>query len=160
MKQFKTLDLVPISELISSDFNFYVPSYQRGYRWGADQVNQLIEDLDEFEKYHYSDDKNQFYCLQPLVVKERNIQKKECDQLIEVNGLEIIDGQQRLTTILLLLQALYLRKRILEGDSPSEVKACPNVYSIRYETREDSIAWLPELNKIIENDPYLIRINL
>ncbi len=79
--------------------------------------------------------------------------KKECDQLIEVNGLEIIDGQQRLTTILLLLQALHLRKRILEGDSPSEVKACPNVYSIRYETREDSIVWLPELNKIIENDP-------
>mgnify|MGYP002516810493 FL=1 len=153
MKQFKTLDLVPISELISSDFNFYVPSYQRGYRWGADQVNQLIEDLEEFEKYHYSGDKNQFYCLQPLVVKERNIQKKECDQLIEVNGLEIIDGQQRLTTILLLLQALHLRKRILEGDSPSEVKDCPNVYSIRYETREDSIVWLPELNKIIENDP-------
>ncbi len=153
MKQFKTLDLVPISELISSDFNFYVPSYQRGYRWGADQVNQLIEDLEEFEKYHYSGDKNQFYCLQPLVVKERNIQKKECDQLIEVNGIEIIDGQQRLTTILLLLQALHLRKRILEGDSPSEVKACPNVYSIRYETREDSIVWLPELNKIIENDP-------
>ncbi|HCY72626.1 MAG TPA: DUF262 domain-containing protein, partial [Rikenellaceae bacterium] len=151
--QFKTLDLVPISELISSDFNFYVPSYQRGYRWGADQVNQLIEDLEEFEKYHYSGDKNQFYCLQPLVVKERNIQKKECDQLIEVNGLEIIDGQQRLTTILLLLQALHLRKRILEGDSPSEVKDCPNVYSIRYETREDSIVWLPELNKIIENDP-------
>ena len=153
MKQFKPLDLVPISELISSDFNFYVPSYQRGYRWGADQVNQLIEDLEEFEKYHYSSDKNKFYCLQPLVVKERIIQKKERNQIIEVNGLEVIDGQQRLTTILLLLQALHLRKRILEGDVPSEVKACPNVYSIQYETREDSIAWLPELNKIIEKDP-------
>lgn len=153
MKQFKPLDLVPISELISSDFNFYVPSYQRGYRWGADQVNQLIEDLEEFEKYHYSSDKNKFYCLQPLVVKERIIQKKERNLIIEVNGLEVIDGQQRLTTILLLLQALHLRKRILEGDVPSEVKACPNVYSIQYETREDSIAWLPELNKIIEKDP-------
>ena len=153
MKQFKPLDLVPISELISSDFNFYVPSYQRGYRWGADQVNQLIEDLEEFEKYHYSSDKNKFYCLQPLVVKERIIQKKERNQIIEVNGLEVIDGQQRLTTILLLLQALHLRKRILEGDVPSEVKACPHVYSIQYETREDSIAWLPELNKIIEKDP-------
>ena len=153
MKQFKPLDLVPISELISSAINFYVPSYQRGYRWGADQVNQLIEDLEEFEKYHYSSDKNKFYCLQPLVVKERIIQKKERNQIIEVNGLEVIDGQQRLTTILLLLQALHLRKRILEGDVPSEVKACPNVYSIQYETREDSIAWLPELNKIIEKDP-------
>ena len=54
MKQFKPLDLVPISELISSDFNFYVPSYQRGYRWGADQVIQLIEDLEEFEKSTFS----------------------------------------------------------------------------------------------------------
>lgn len=91
--------------------------------------------------------------------KGTNHTKKERNQIIEVNGLEVIDGQQRLTTILLLLQALHLRKRILEGDVPSEVKACPNVYSIQYETREDSIAWLPELNKIIEKT-HLIRINL
>lgn len=152
MKQFKPLDLVPISALISSDFNFYVPSYQRGYRWGAEQVIQLIEDLEEFEKYHYSSDKNKFYCLQPLVVKEQIIQKEEGNQIVDVEGLEVIDGQQRLTTILLLLQVLYLRKRVLEGDVPSEVKACPNVYSIQYETREDSSVWLTHLNKIIEND--------
>lgn len=78
MKQFKPLDLVAISELLSPEFKFYVPSYQRGYRWGADQVCQLIEDLEEFEKYHYnrcgnneSQGQDKFYCLQPLVVKER-----------------------------------------------------------------------------------------
>lgn len=158
MKQFKPLDLIPISELISPDFNFYVPSYQRGYRWGADQVSQLIEDLEEFEKYHYSSDKNKFYCLQPLVVKERIIQKKEGAQIVEGECLEVIDGQQRLTTILLLLQALHLRKRIIEGDVPSGVKACPNVYSIQYETRENSSVWLPKLNKIInENTAFQLK---
>lgn len=150
MKQFEPLDLVPISDLLSPDFNFYVPSYQRGYRWGADQAGRLIEDLEEFEKYHYSSDKNKFYCLQPLVIKERILQKEEEGQMVEVEGLEVIDGQQRLTTVLLLLQALHLRKRILEGDDPSDVKACPNVYSIQYETREDSSVWLSLLNKIID----------
>ena len=64
MKQFKPLDLVPISDLISPDFKFYIPSYQRGYRWSADQVFQLIEDLEEFYNYHYKYDDKKFYCLQ------------------------------------------------------------------------------------------------
>ena len=131
MKQFKPLDLVPISDLISSNFKFYISSYQRGYRWSADQVCQLIEDLEEFYNYHYKYDENKFYCLQPLVVKERE-GKKENGENIESVMLEVIDGQQRLTTILILLQALQLRKRVMEGDNPSDVKVCPNVYSIQY----------------------------
>lgn len=151
MKQFKPLDLVPISDLISPDFKFYVPSYQRGYRWRADQVFQLIEDLEEFYNYHYKYDDKKFYCLQPLVVKERKIYKEENGEIIESDALEVIDGQQRLTTILILLQALQLRKRVIEGDNPSDVKVCPNVYSIQYETREGSGLWLSKLNKIIQN---------
>lgn len=130
MKQFKPLDLVPISDLISTDFKFYVSSYQRGYRWSADQVYQLIEDLEEFYYYHYKYNDKKFYCLQPLVVKERKIHKEENGENIESDALEVIDGQQRLTTILILLQALQLRKRVIEGDNPSDVKVVPNVYSI------------------------------
>ncbi len=155
MKQFKPLDLVPISDLISTDFKFYVPSYQRGYRWIADQVYQLIEDLEEFYYYHYKYNDKKFYCLQPLVVKERKIHKEENGENIESDALEVIDGQQRLTTILILLQALQLRKRVIEGDNPSDVKVVPNVYSIQYETREGSGLWLSKLNKIIQtSDEY------
>lgn len=149
MKQFKPLDLVPISELLSPDFKFYVPSYQRGYRWNADQVEQLIDDLEEFEKYHYSSDNSKFYCLQPLVVKKKDITKKENERTIDEEVLEVIDGQQRLTTILIILQALHLRKRILEGDQASDVKTFPNMYSVQYETRKSSSTWLTDLNQII-----------
>ena len=72
MELINSLDLIPVYKLLSDDFHFFVPAYQRGYRWGADQVEQLIDDLLEFEEYHYRTSNGQkFYCLQPLVVKLR-----------------------------------------------------------------------------------------
>lgn len=47
-------------------YNFYIPSYQRGYRWSNDEVNDLLEDLFEF----VYQDAQQKYCLQPIVVKD------------------------------------------------------------------------------------------
>ena len=41
--------------------DFYIPSYQRGYRWGKDEVSRLLDDI-------YSNGNNN-YCLQPVVVK-------------------------------------------------------------------------------------------
>ena len=63
---------------------FYVPSYQRGYRWGEDEVLRLLDDV-------YSNGKRS-YCLQPVVVRKNE------------NSYELIDGQQRLTTIYLIYQ--------------------------------------------------------
>ena len=64
---------------------FSVPSYQRGYRWDDSQVNQLLNDIIE--------NGNKTYCLQPLVVRKK------------AEGVfELIDGQQRLTTIYILLK--------------------------------------------------------
>ena len=72
---------------------FWVPSYQRGYRWTSLQVNQLLSDIAEFEAVG-----NAFYCLQPIVVRRRATD----------NGIawELIDGQQRLTSIWLILRVL------------------------------------------------------
>ena len=74
-----TLETKLVGEIKGS---FYVPSYQRGYRWGADEVTRLLEDV-------YQNGKNN-YCLQPIVVKRR------------ADGFELIDGQQRLTTLYLI----------------------------------------------------------
>ena len=41
---------------------FHVPSYQRGYRWGVDEVTRLLDDI--------YDNGAKSYCLQPIVVKE------------------------------------------------------------------------------------------
>lgn len=81
-----------VGSLCNEKCNFLVPAYQRGYRWTPDQVKDLLNDIDENMKM------NKEYCLQPLVIKKQ----VENEQVIY----ELIDGQQRLTTIFLILCAL------------------------------------------------------
>ncbi|WAC39105.1 DUF262 domain-containing protein [Pedobacter sp. SL55] len=76
-----------IKEINFSDNIYFIPSYQRGYRWDRKQVEELLDDI--YEVYLT---KQESYCLQPIVVSK-----------IEENKYEIIDGQQRLTTIYILL---------------------------------------------------------
>lgn len=80
---------ISIGEFVASDIRFYIPSYQRGYRWGANEIIRLIKDI---EQYDPSID-GSFYCLQPIVVRYD-----------KVNGYwRVVDGQQRLTTVFLIL---------------------------------------------------------
>ena len=97
-----SIELKPIKDLLDLNYKnepkykFNVPSYQRGYKWGVGEVEYLLSDIWEFEE---DKDKreNEIYCLQPIVVKEQN-------------GIcELIDGQQRLTTIFLILSYLDIR---------------------------------------------------
>mgnify|MGYP003556422918 CR=1 FL=1 len=59
------IELKSIGELLGK--NFFIPSYQRGYRWTGQQVKDLLDDIDEFRANSKG---NGFYCLQPLVVKK------------------------------------------------------------------------------------------
>ncbi|WP_437554783.1 DUF262 domain-containing protein [Sorangium sp. So ce367] len=99
---------------------FLVPSYQRGYRWGEDEVRVLIEDIAAIQE---KDDRD--YCLQPVVVKKRHDGRYE-----------LIDGQQRLTTLYLLY--LFMQK---EG-----FKKFPPPFSLEYETRPQSGEFLRDLD--------------
>jgi uncharacterized protein with ParB-like and HNH nuclease domain len=76
-------------------YSFYIPSYQRGYRWDSLQVEQLLEDLWEFGDPRKPKKPNEYYCLQPIIVKEKDGQ------------FEVVDGQQRLITVYLILKYLY-----------------------------------------------------
>lgn len=145
---FDSLDLVPVGSLIKKGqenwLKFFVPAYQRGYRWSAEQVEQLIDDLLEFGIRRGSST-DAFYCIQPLVVRP-----------IERDGVqyyEVIDGQQRLTTILLILQALrqiqYEQERDDEDSKQFFAKMPTNAYEIQYETRRSSLEWLRELPQTI-----------
>lgn len=101
---------------------FFVPSYQRGYRWGRQEVEALLNDLWEF--YLQTDgEKNVFYCLQPIVLYK--------DEQAREN---LLDGQQRLTTIYLLLSYLDSRRREDGYDKP--------LFTLEYATREDSADFL------------------
>ena len=57
------IELKNVTELCG--MNFYIPNYQRGYRWTNQQIDDLLNDINEFN------DNDGFYCLQPLVVKQR-----------------------------------------------------------------------------------------
>lgn len=107
------LELIPIEKLLEK--SFFIPSYQRGYRWKERQVIDLLEDILEFQKK--DKEKGEFYCLQPIVVTKN-----------EKDSWEVIDGQQRLTTLYILLSYLEEARKIMFSSSEK--------FSISYETRE------------------------
>ena len=141
-----------INELLG--IRFYIPGYQRGYRWTEQQVEDLLNDINKFES---KDDS--WYCLQPLVTKKTildinqfktDIQDKTelqdiTDALNKQIRYEVIDGQQRLTTIYLILA--YLEKDTKKAESAEQTKT----YSIEYETRNNSKNFLKHISVKIED---------
>lgn len=122
-----------ITELLGK--NFYIPDYQRGYRWTTQNVLQLLDDLWEYR--NNKNNANSFYCLQPVVVRKTQW-KDENDHLID--GYELIDGQQRLTTIHRILSCIF-RERYGKIDLKSR-GYYDNLYSIYYKTRLESKSFL------------------
>jgi uncharacterized protein with ParB-like and HNH nuclease domain len=98
--------LEPVAKLL--DKEFFIRSYQRGYRWDQDHVKDLLNDLKEFiDRFGKTED--DFYCLQPIVVKQLSeIEREKLDNFHfdSPRVYEIIDGQQRITTITILLHYL------------------------------------------------------
>ena len=107
-----------ISEL--KGFRFFIPSYQRGYRWTKQEVTALLDDLKEFS----DDNGKRKYCLQPLVVKPLNDGRYE-----------VVDGQQRLTTIFIFIK--------LAAD---EMRSATPPFSLKYQTRENDEVFLDTLS--------------
>ena len=60
------LELKSIKDI--QDMSFFIPSYQRGYRWTKQQVVDLLEDIKDFTKKGSTG----IYCIQPLVVKQKH----------------------------------------------------------------------------------------
>lgn len=121
------LVLKSINQLM--DYSFFIPSYQRGYRWTEKQVEELLEDIWAFAINPPKQEEGKmlpFYCLQPIVVKQKNGIADEW---------EVIDGQQRLTTVFLILKNLesQIRKK--------------NIKRVFYETREESEKFLTEIKE-------------
>lgn len=124
-------------------FSYVIGSYQRGYRWDEVNVRELLEDIFEdklvedyrFTRNDYMDEnevitelisrvRDTEYCLQPLVLKKND------------NGYSVIDGQQRLTTLYIIMKALC---------SVSD-KKFPVKFSIEYKSREKSKEFLQNLS--------------
>jgi hypothetical protein len=109
------IELRSIKRLLVDDggasARYWIPAYQRGYRWAHLQVTQLLNDIWDF----IQSGAGNFYCLQPIVVRR-----------MDDGRFEVVDGQQRLTTLHILLSHQREILRILRMSR----------FSIAYETRD------------------------
>lgn len=109
--------------LTSKGCSFYnIPEYQRGYKWTAANVIQLLEDLKNFKK----SDNDQFYCIQNITVTKQKHKDSWC--------MNVIDGQQRLTTLFILLS--YLQRNM------KDKIISPSANILKYSIRETSDKFL------------------
>ena len=102
---------------------YYIPAYQRGYRWEPQQVIQLLDDIREFTRRE-NPQPEEFYCLQPLVIR-----------VMDDGSYEVVDGQQRLTTLLLILR--HFNSRLA-------ARYQQKVYELKYETRTGLLEFLED----------------
>ena len=109
--------------LTSKGCSFYnIPEYQRGYKWTAANVIQLLEDLKNFKK----SDNDQFYCIQNITITKQKHKDSWC--------MNVIDGQQRLTTLFILLS--YLQRNM------KDKIISPSANILNYSIRETSDKFL------------------
>lgn len=98
---------------------FFIPAYQRGYRWGVDEVTRLLDDVANSRE-------QSSYYLQPIVVKG-----------MTDGRWELVDGQQRLTTLFLILQDI--RRSLPSANARFELE---------YETRVGSQDYLKDPDEV------------
>lgn len=115
-----------VKDIVSKYKKFNVPSLQRTYRWGEKEITLLLNDLYEFYNTN-KDSTNDFYPLQPLILKKNK--NYDC--------YDILDGQQRLTTIKLI--GAYLKSK------DHNLNAC-NI-DISYESRSNVEEIFLEIDK-------------
>jgi len=119
---------------IFSNYWFIVPEYQRSYVWSTDNVNDLLDDL----YFAFSNKRSNEYFLGSLVLKRT-------DQT-NYDEYEVLDGQQRLTTFLLMMAVIrdlttddklkeITQKRIYQEEN--EYDAIPERIRIVYKIRDD-----------------------
>lgn len=110
---------------------FVIPAYQRGYRWTETEVKALLNDINDFK----DENGEKQYCIQPLIVRWKAQEGKY----------EVVDGQQRLTTIYICLKKISEMFR--EGIKISKIP-----YELEYATRPESKNFLENISSRHNDD--------
>ena len=129
------MPLKNVRDLLEEHY-YYIPNYQRGYRWGKDEVTKLLDDIWDFASHG----KSEFYCLQPLIIlphklsDAKNLQPpiilpQEPSDTEKTKLYEVLDGQQRLTTLNLIVH--YINEHFRGKSKHSEMY-------LHYQTRPES----------------------
>lgn len=91
MAEFKS-DLITLKQVIENKYFFNIPIYQRLYVWGKEQIHTLLDDIVSA----HNEQKNEFYLGGALVIERPNLELKDSQTF------DLIDGQQRFTTLWLI----------------------------------------------------------
>ena len=142
------IDQYAIGDLLDGRY-FFIPAYQRGYRWCTKQIGDLLRDLLCFANKEGKED-YEFYCLQPVITRPitdrdtiiRYFGEDKADEVLKKGAWEVIDGQQRLTSIFIIYKFLlydknYSAEKLWEREKRAE-------FHLYYETRPGSTRFLEE----------------
>ena len=110
-------------DYLSNGQLYNIPEYQRGYKWTEQQVEQLLKDTHEFET---GGDNDLFYCLQNITLVEKD------------GNFNVVDGQQRLTTLTLLL-SYFNEFTLVENKINYSVRETSNKFLQQITTNESNI---------------------
>jgi hypothetical protein len=135
MSMNKQVPTFTVGELFSASDRYIIPVYQRNYAWQEREISQLIQDIDDYATDYPTND----YYIGTLVVYER----QEEQEIV----FETIDGQQRLTTLSLILSALHREFAI------SSTGRINYSLSLEFDSRKTSTATITVLTGSINQVP-------
>ncbi|MCQ5365889.1 DUF262 domain-containing HNH endonuclease family protein [Anoxybacillus salavatliensis] len=163
---------MPLHKIFSDDFLFTIPSVQRPYSWTIEQAGELLDDLLEFIEHHGITEKNIEQIPEPYFLGSIVLVKGEKPEA------EILDGQQRLTTLTILLSALrsYLpseyadeiddlivqkgsRIRKIEDTYRLQLRKKDNPFFRKYIQEREGITKLTDKTEVKTDSQALIRNN-
>ncbi len=119
--------------------HYFIPYYQRGYRWDIENVEALLEDIHNFIQ---SGEDN--YCLQPIVVVPNR----------DENGLniwEVIDGQQRLITMFIIFQFLNKARYSIIFERPQSTDFLKNLSDNTFNHDTPDFHFMSQAFEIVKN---------
>lgn len=122
-----------VRDLLTDASHYIIPMYQRNYAWGEGEINQLIQDVLDIQQKHKTDSCKPPYYIGTLVVFERTDGR-----------FEVIDGQQRFTTLTLMAMCL---KRMMKTKSHSLNLDWYEKPNLEFESRAKSSLTLTSLSQ-------------
>ena len=140
----KSVSDYPISTLLNIESNiiYSIPRYQREYIWGKPQWERLFDDLIENDSGYYL---GSIICI------------NQSQDTLSVQNLEVVDGQQRLTTISILLASIYSVLKVqnqLTDTMNFEILKLKNKLVMRKDSNQPRL--VPQIQNNNQSDYYYV----
>lgn len=122
MSNFLNPEEISLAEIFQNQY--YIPVYQRPYNWGREQIREILNDIDEaFQNFilhreNISDLDAFLFIGTMFIMPDRDVKEKRCNY-------DVIDGQQRITTLVLLLMAILndIQQNVVENPLKPTIRA-------------------------------------